>query len=167
MLHLVSGPEFARLRGISEQRVRQLLKSGRIPGARKIGRNWAIPENALALEPAPISSDKETKPPEAAAIEWLRSRALPPLVRAVRPQRVILFGSYAHGRPSRDSDLDLCVILETQENFFRRCVRAQASIPRGPYPVDVLAYTPEEMERNRDLPLFRAILQHGVTLYER
>lgn len=32
--------------GCSQQRVRQWLYEGRIPGARKIGRDWAIPLRA-------------------------------------------------------------------------------------------------------------------------
>lgn len=165
MAKLASGPEFARLHGISEQRVRQLLKSGRIPGARKIGRNWVVPDDASPTGSAP--GDRKAAPAGAAALEWLRRRALPALVRAIRPRRVILFGSYAQGRPSRGSDLDLCVILDSDEDFFHRCVRVQGAIPRGPYPLDVLAYTPAEMEKNRGLPIFKAIVDHGVTLYER
>lgn len=164
MSKLFSAPEFARLRGVSEQRVRQLLKDGRIPGARKIGRNWVIPEDAT---PAPAAAARAGRQPASAAREWLEREGLPALVRAVRPERVVLFGSHGRGRATRDSDLDLCVILESREDFFRRGVRVQAALPPGPFPVDVVAYTPAEMEANRDLPFFRAILQQGVTVYER
>lgn len=164
MRPLVSTPEFARLQGISEQRVRQLLKECRIPGARKIGRNWVIPEDA---RPAPVAAAGMRHLPATAAREWLEREGLPALVRAVRPERVVLFGSHGRGRATRNSDLDLCVILESKEDFFRRSVRVQGALPPGPFPVDVVAYTPAEMEANRDLPFFRSILQQGVTVYER
>jgi len=125
----------------------------------------------MPLEAAEASSPPKGKRtgrgPAAGPRGWLRQVALPALLRAIRPERVVLFGSHATGSASRDSDLDLCVVLETDEDFFRRCVRVQNAIPRGPFPVDVVAYTPEEMRANRDLPFFRAILAQGVTLYER
>lgn len=105
--------------------------------------------------------------PAAGARAWLEDIALPALLRAVHPERVLLFGSHATGRASRVSDIDLCVVLDSKEDFFRRCVRVQRAIPRGPFPLDVVAYTPQEMEANRDLPFFRSILAQGVTLYER
>jgi len=40
-------PQAAVVLGISKPRVRQLLKTGRIPGAEKFGRDWIIPEAGL------------------------------------------------------------------------------------------------------------------------
>jgi len=39
--------EFARDAGVNPSRVRQLLLAGRIPGARKHGRDWMIPAGAV------------------------------------------------------------------------------------------------------------------------
>ena len=36
------------------------------------------------------------------------------IVDGVSPEKIILFGSYAYGNPTADSDLDLLVIMETQ-----------------------------------------------------
>ncbi len=33
------------------------------------------------------------------------------VAREFRPRKIILFGSYAHGRPTADSDVDLLVIM--------------------------------------------------------
>lgn len=35
------------------------------------------------------------------------------IVRALKPEKVILFGSYAYGSPASDSDVDLLVIWDT------------------------------------------------------
>jgi predicted nucleotidyltransferase len=47
------------------------------------------------------------------------SRAIQSVVKQIAenfdPERVILFGSYAYGRPHQYSDVDLLVILETEE----------------------------------------------------
>jgi hypothetical protein len=37
------------------------------------------------------------------------------IVAHCHPQKVILFGSYARGTPTADSDVDLLVIMETEE----------------------------------------------------
>jgi predicted nucleotidyltransferase len=37
------------------------------------------------------------------------------IVEHFHPQQVILFGSYAHGAPTEDSDVDLLVVMETEE----------------------------------------------------
>ncbi len=34
----------------------------------------------------------------------------------INPEKIILFGSYAYGTPSEDSDLDICVIEKEYEN---------------------------------------------------
>jgi excisionase family DNA binding protein len=49
-------PEAAALLGISRQRVLKLLRDGRIPRARKRGRDWLIPEGAKIEPPAPRPS---------------------------------------------------------------------------------------------------------------
>ena len=43
------------------------------------------------------------------------------------PEKVVLFGSHAYGVSHRDSDIDLLIIKNTQENFFNRLTRGKAS----------------------------------------
>ena len=42
----LSVAEYARRRGVTPARVRQLLMEGRLPEAQKIGRDWFIPATA-------------------------------------------------------------------------------------------------------------------------
>ena len=42
------------------------------------------------------------------------------IVAGMRLQKIILFGSYAHGTPSPDSDLDILVVMNTQERHAER-----------------------------------------------
>jgi predicted nucleotidyltransferase len=37
------------------------------------------------------------------------------IVKGVHPEKIILLGSYVYGNPTKDSDLDLLVILPTEE----------------------------------------------------
>ncbi len=44
------------------------------------------------------------------------------LLAEYAPSKVILCGSYAHGRPDPDSDVDLLIIKETNQGFIDRWV---------------------------------------------
>lgn len=169
--NLVSLPEYARIRGLTPQRIRQLIGRGRVPGARKIGRNWLIPSDGApgrgVLASAPLRDTATAGDARRSAVRWLQQEVVPRIVAQARPDAVILFGSYAHGRPSAASDLDLCVIVKSARPFFERSARVQKMVPRGPCYAEVLAYTPQEFEAARDLPMFRDIVERGVVLYER
>ena len=75
------------------------------------------------------------------------------LVDKYRPEKVILFGSYAYGNPSPDSDLDVLVIKSTRESFIDRCtaVRRILSDPNRLIPMDILVLTPEELAERLSL----------------
>lgn len=45
------------------------------------------------------------------------------IVTTVHPDKIIIFGSYAYGTPTKDSDLDLLVIMPSNEPMHRRVTR--------------------------------------------
>ena len=52
------------------------------------------------------------------------------VVRQFQPERVVLFGSYAYGQPTEDSDVDLLVIMDTRDTRSTRRPRfANRSVP--------------------------------------
>jgi predicted nucleotidyltransferase len=66
------------------------------------------------------------------------------LVRELRPEKIILFGSYAYGTPTPDSDVDLLIIMETDApRKERHWAVSRLLIPRQ-FPVDILVKTPED-----------------------
>jgi len=86
---------------------------------------------------------------EAKAVKDTIQKILDKLVTGYAPQKVILYGSYAYGKPDRDSDIDLLIIKETTERFIDRWVTVQ-QILTGTHPsilVETLVLTPQEMER--------------------
>jgi predicted nucleotidyltransferase len=85
-----------------------------------------------------------------------------------KPQRIILFGSYASGSPTPDSDVDLLVILPFEgKNFYKSLEILNSTNPS--FPIDLLARTPEDTERRyrEGDPLIREALDRGKVLYER
>ena len=89
------------------------------------------------------------------------------IVRQFRPERIVLFGSYAWGAPTADSDVDLLVVLPFEGKTWRMAseIRRRA---RPTFPLDLLVRTPAEFRRRlamRDM-LMREIGDRGKVLYE-
>jgi len=88
------------------------------------------------------------------------------------PERVIVFGSYAEGEPDRDSDIDLVVVLnsdETPETYRQKranrlLVRQALDTLNRDYALDVLVYTLPEWRRFQDSgsAFSREIASRGV-----
>jgi len=83
------------------------------------------------------------------------------------PERILLFGSYAWGAPSPDSDVDLLVILPFEGKAVAKSVEMRLKI-KPPFPVDLLVRTPEKIHERLALgdPFIRSILEKGKILYE-
>ena len=84
-----------------------------------------------------------------------------------RPQRVVLFGSYAYGRPSPDSDVDLLVIMPHSGHpaFMAAEIRKRV---RAGFPLDLIVRSPEEIRRRLAMGdgFIREIVERGKPLYE-
>ncbi len=89
------------------------------------------------------------------------------IVAAFRPLRIILFGSYAYGSPTPDSDVDLLVIMRFEGSPIRKAAEVSQHIRRT-IPVDVLVRTPEFVGERLALGDFfmREVVENGKVLYE-
>lgn len=82
-----------------------------------------------------------------------------------RPEKVILFGSYAYGKPGKDSDVDLVLIKNTKESFTKRLKQVRMLL-RTTTPVDVFVFTPQEFEKAaKTNPLIYEISKKGKVVY--
>jgi uncharacterized protein len=84
-----------------------------------------------------------------------------------RPQKVILFGSYAQGTPTKDSDVDLLVIMETNEQALHAAARISAAIDH-PFPLDILVFRPSELKASleRKGVFATEVMAKGLVLHE-
>jgi predicted nucleotidyltransferase len=91
------------------------------------------------------------------------------LVEAFDPQRIILFGSHACGQASPDSDVDLLIVMESDERPAARATRVSRLLRPRPFPMDLLVRTPREIKRRLEMEdqFIREILENGRVLYER
>jgi predicted nucleotidyltransferase len=71
--------------------------------------------------------------------------------QALAPEQVILFGSYAEGRATADSDLDLLVVTERPLSRKERLTRLQGLFRDVPLPVQVITLSRQEFEETRDV----------------
>src|SRR5579884_3294648 len=83
-----------------------------------------------------------------------------------RPDKIILFGSYAYGTPHAESDVDLLVIMPAW-NEISKAVRIDLAFER-PFSLDLIVMTPKHVERGlREEDWFvREIVGKGKVLYE-
>jgi len=88
-------------------------------------------------------------------------------LKAYEPERIILFGSRARGEEDEMSDYDLVVVKRTAKPFLERLKEMVPYIRDFEGAVEVLVYTPEELEGLKDVGLGWVLRREGVTLYER
>ena len=91
------------------------------------------------------------------------------IVTRIRPDKVIVFGSYAKGTPTSRSDLDIFVIKETALPMASRANDLQPLISNILIGVDVHVYTPEEVEEygKEAFSFVNSVLKSGKTVFEK
>lgn len=88
------------------------------------------------------------------------------IAKEFKPEKIILFGSWAWGKPHKDSDVDLFIVKKT-ENTRESAREIDGSICPRPFAIDILVYRPEQVERRKKLGDFfvNDILTKGKVLY--
>jgi predicted nucleotidyltransferase len=84
-----------------------------------------------------------------------------------RPDKIILFGSYAYGQPHEWSDVDLLVIMPAR-NQIDQSIRIMNAL-EAPFSLDLIVRTPTRLQRDwEDGDWFlREVLAKGKILYEK
>jgi predicted nucleotidyltransferase len=87
-----------------------------------------------------------------------------------KPGKIILFGSYAYGTPSEESDLDLLVIVKSSKQPRYQRAREIRKHLWGitDVPKDILVYTQEEIDEWKEVKeaFITSIMEKGRVLYE-
>lgn len=90
------------------------------------------------------------------------------IARKSRPEKIVLFGSYAKGEPKPASDVDLLVIMDTQRPIWDLAVEISLAV-KHTFPMDIIVRTPQEIAERLALGDFfiQSIMKQGKVLYER
>ena len=73
------------------------------------------------------------------------------IVEHFQPRRIVLFGSHARGEAGPDSDLDLMVEMESDQNFVERTTEVYTQFGLRDWAMDLLVLTPEEVSSQKDV----------------
>ena len=89
------------------------------------------------------------------------------VVRVAKPQRVILFGSYARGTPTPDSDVDLLVVMNYRGSASRIATKIRLTTDIH-FPMDLLVRSAAQIRREAAQHnwFFVELLEQGITLYD-
>ncbi|MFZ4779426.1 MAG: nucleotidyltransferase family protein [Terrimicrobiaceae bacterium] len=83
------------------------------------------------------------------------------------PDRVILFGSRAHGTATRDSDADFLVVMDHDSHPALKAAEIRRAI-HAPFGMDLIVRSKTKIEERLNMadPFFSEIFSSGITLYE-
>jgi predicted nucleotidyltransferase len=91
------------------------------------------------------------------------------IINAIPVEQIYLFGSYAYGKPHRDSDLDLYVVLKDDVQMRDLDAGLQISMAidrKKSMPVDIVAKKKKDfVNRLDDITLERIVNRDGVRIY--
>lgn len=99
--------------------------------------------------------------------ETLRSEIVDKITSSVNPLKIYLFGSYAYGSPTSDSDLDLAVIMRDVPSKHKESVKLYKLLRGIGLPKDIIVSSLEEFEFYKNEPgsVFKTINEKGIILY--
>ncbi|MDR2701300.1 MAG: nucleotidyltransferase domain-containing protein [Spirochaetaceae bacterium] len=122
------------------------------------------PKSVTAQKQAPVQ--KRSSAAFAEKIPLIRSLILD----SVKPgviKKIYLFGSYAYGRPTKKSDIDLCVVIKNNFNRLNVNVKIAHSLyDNGIMPVDLLVYKEKSFyDIINPNSIENTILTKGMLLY--
>lgn len=89
------------------------------------------------------------------------------LAAEFHPERIVLFGSYASGTPTSDSDVDLLVVMPFEGRSVNQSVEMRVRL-RPEFPVDLIVRTPQAVKQRLEMgdSFMRDVLRDGKVLYE-
>ena len=105
--------------------------------------------------------------PQTPVLRSAIERVVEQIVRLFHPRQVVLFGSYAYGEPTPDSDVDLLITMDTSLRPVEQAVAIRASV-EFPFPVDLLVRTPDQIAERLSIgdSFFNEVLSKGIVLHE-
>ena len=90
------------------------------------------------------------------------------IVRKFKPEKIILFGSWARGDAREDSDLDLLIVLSQVEHKRKAAIEILRALNGLPISKDIIVTTPQEIaERGKTIGyILQPALEEGKVIYE-
>jgi predicted nucleotidyltransferase len=89
------------------------------------------------------------------------------IAKRFKPDKIVLFGSYARGSAGVDSDVDLLVIMPVNGSRRQMQVDIRCEVHDIPVPKDIIVVTPQEVSDQKEVigTLIRPAMKEGKILY--
>ncbi len=86
-----------------------------------------------------------------------------------QPEKIILFGSYAYGKPTPNSDIDMLVIMDSSRNEVEAAGEILKALPPQPFSIDLLVRSQATIDRRIEMGdwFLKEATSQGIALYER
>jgi len=90
------------------------------------------------------------------------------IVRRFKPEKIILFGSYAKGKSKKESDIDLFIIVDSNRPIWQISTEISLALDHT-FPLDIIIKTKDEVNKRLSLGDFfiEDVVKNGKVLYER
>lgn len=91
------------------------------------------------------------------------------IIENYKPEKIILFGSYAYGHPTEDSDLDLLIIKDINIPRYKRAREIRKYLwGITDIPKDIIVYTQKEIDdwKKVEEAFITNVVKKGKILYE-
>lgn len=102
-------------------------------------------------------------------VKGIISKIVEKIKKEYQPEKIILFGSYAYGKPTEDSDIDLLIIKESGKRRIDRFCEVRKIIRdiKG-ISVQPVVFTRDEINKRLKIgdDFINDILKKGKILYE-
>jgi len=91
------------------------------------------------------------------------------IVKAVPAEKIIIFGSFAYGKPTSESDLDILVVMDSDLPRHKRSIPIYRALAGLFIQKDVVVYTPAEIKEWEDVPqaFVTTAIKKGRVIYEK
>ena len=89
------------------------------------------------------------------------------IAREFHPERIVLFGSHAYGKPHQFSDVDLLVVMPFEGSPLQQAARIITRL-QPPFSLDLIVRTPEQVNERMAMQdgFMQEIFARGKTVYE-
>jgi predicted nucleotidyltransferase len=89
------------------------------------------------------------------------------IVEKFKPQKIILFGSYARGNPRPESDVDMLVVMDTPIKDVQQAIQICQQIDYR-FGLDLIVHTPKYLQQRVEMGdwFLRDVIEEGKVLYE-
>jgi len=92
------------------------------------------------------------------------------IIKAIHPEKIILFGSHAKGNNNHNSDIDILVVVKQNRlPRYKRSIIIYKALAGILIPKDILVYTVDEIEEWSEVPeaFVTTAVREGKLLYEK